>query len=97
MRKSFTRAAVLAATLGALAAPAIAEGEFSGNVTLTSDYVFRGITQTDGAPMVQGGFDYANARPSLTHLISITKLVMQYTRASPLEFRWARISALTQA
>ena len=60
MRKSFTRAAVLAATLGALAAPAIAEGEFSGNVTLTSDYVFRGITQTDGAPMVQGGFDYAN-------------------------------------
>ena len=40
------------------AGTAHAEGEFSGNVTLTSDYVFRGFTQTDGAPTVQGGFDY---------------------------------------
>ncbi|MEO0785272.1 MAG: TorF family putative porin [Pseudomonadota bacterium] len=36
-----------------------AQGEFSGSVTLTSDYVFRGISQTDGAPTVQGSFDYA--------------------------------------
>lgn len=36
-----------------------AEGEFSGTLTLTSDYVYRGISQTDGAPMVQGSFDYA--------------------------------------
>lgn len=45
---------------GSLAGLAHAEGEFSGNVTLTSDYVFRGITQADGAPMVQGGFDWAS-------------------------------------
>lgn len=45
---------------GAIAGTAQAEGEFSGNVTLTSDYVFRGITQADGAPMIQGGFDYAD-------------------------------------
>ena len=45
---------------GTIAGTAHAEGEFSGNVTLTSDYVFRGITQADGAPMIQGGFDYAD-------------------------------------
>ncbi|MEJ0023686.1 MAG: TorF family putative porin [Alphaproteobacteria bacterium] len=26
---------------------------------MTTDYMFRGITQTDG-PAVQGGFDYTN-------------------------------------
>jgi len=51
----------LAAMVGVgVAGAAQAQGEFSGNVTLTSDYVFRGITQTDGAPMVQGGFDWAS-------------------------------------
>ena len=60
MTTSFTRAALLAAVTGLMAAPAIAEGEFSGTVTLTSDYVYRGFTQTDGAPMVQGSFDWAS-------------------------------------
>jgi len=35
--------------------------ELSGNVALTTDYVWRGITQTDGAPAIQGGFDAAFA------------------------------------
>jgi uncharacterized protein (TIGR02001 family) len=33
----------------------------SANVTLTSDYVFRGISQTGGDPAIQGGFDYTHA------------------------------------
>ncbi len=33
-------------------------GEFSGNVTLSSDYVFRGFTQTNEDPAIQGGFDW---------------------------------------
>lgn len=33
-------------------------GSFSGNVTLTSDYVFRGFTQADEEPAIQGGFDW---------------------------------------
>lgn len=33
-------------------------GEFSGNVGFVSDYVFRGITQSDENPALQGGFDY---------------------------------------
>lgn len=60
MRKNLRMAGlVLALGIGAVGT-AQAEGEWSGNVTLTSDYVFRGVTQTDGAPMVQGGFDWAN-------------------------------------
>ncbi|HIL91457.1 MAG TPA: hypothetical protein EYG50_01690, partial [Cycloclasticus sp.] len=31
--------------------------ELSGNVALTTDYVWRGVSQTDGAPAIQGGFD----------------------------------------
>lgn len=34
--------------------------EVSANVTLTTDYVFRGISQTSEDPAVQGGFDYAH-------------------------------------
>ncbi|MEM0985929.1 MAG: TorF family putative porin [Pseudomonadota bacterium] len=46
--------------LGVAGTGAAQQGEFSGNITLTTDYVFRGVTQTDGAPMVQGGFDWAS-------------------------------------
>lgn len=33
-------------------------GTFSANVGFVSEYLFRGITQTDDAPAIQGGFDY---------------------------------------
>ena len=33
-------------------------GSFSANVSLTSEYYFRGLSQTDDAPAIQGGFDY---------------------------------------
>jgi len=36
---------------------AAAEWSASGNVALTSNYVFRGVSQTDNAATVQGGFD----------------------------------------
>ncbi len=41
-------------------APLVAERErptFSANVALTTDYVFRGISQTEQNPAIQGGFD----------------------------------------
>jgi uncharacterized protein (TIGR02001 family) len=41
--------------LGAMSASA---AEISGNVTLGTDYVYRGISQTDEAATIQGGFDY---------------------------------------
>jgi len=44
------------------AAPAVAPVHtITANVGLFSEYLFRGIAQTDGKPAVQGGFDYAHA------------------------------------
>ncbi len=34
---------------------------FTGNISLVSQYVFRGLSQTDGHPALQGGFDYSHA------------------------------------
>lgn len=34
---------------------------FTGNLNLASQYVFRGLSQTDGKPALQGGFDYSHA------------------------------------
>lgn len=39
-----------------IASNAIAD--VSSNVTLATDYVFRGLTQTNGRPTIQGGFEY---------------------------------------
>ena len=59
------RSSVLSiAAAAALLSPAIAaaqESSVSGNVSLVSDYRFRGITQTFEEPALQGGFDYAHA------------------------------------
>ena len=40
---------------------ASAQAQVSGNLGLTSDYRFRGISQTQNAPAVQGGIDYAHS------------------------------------
>jgi uncharacterized protein (TIGR02001 family) len=60
---------VIAASLAALlplsipavkAAEPTPEIEISGNVSLVSDYRFRGISQTDKKPAIQGGFDLSH-------------------------------------
>jgi len=51
MKKTLIATAMLATT-------ATAQAEISGNVALASDYVFRGISQTDNQIALQGGFDY---------------------------------------
>ena len=40
---------------------ASAQAQVSGNLGLTSDYRFRGISQSQNAPAVQGGVDYAHS------------------------------------
>lgn len=56
------RASLLFATLIGVSAPAFAADPepFTGNITLASDYKFRGFTQTNYKPALQGGFDYAS-------------------------------------
>jgi uncharacterized protein (TIGR02001 family) len=63
MRKSILSLAIAAAVLvpGLAAAQAAAPSPLTGNVTLITDYRFRGISQTIGKPAFQGGFDYAHA------------------------------------
>lgn len=59
---TFSAVCLLALSSGVLAAQ---EGEaapavtLSGNVAITSDYVFRGLTQNWGDPAIQGGLDVA--------------------------------------
>lgn len=54
---SYLGTAVLAGVLQMAALPAVAE--LTGNVTATSEYIFRGITSSNGAA-VQGGMDYTH-------------------------------------
>jgi hypothetical protein len=42
------------------AAPAAAPSPVTGNMTIASDYRFRGISQTYRGPAIQGGIDYAH-------------------------------------
>ena len=53
-------AAVTTAFAQAAAAPA-SPHTFTGNMTIGSDYRFRGISQTFGGPTIQGGVDYSHA------------------------------------
>ncbi|MDI1326850.1 MAG: TorF family putative porin [Brevundimonas sp.] len=57
MRTAFAFAAMTAALLTAGAASAQSTPEVAWNVGVVSDYVFRGYTQTDGEPALQGGVD----------------------------------------
>jgi len=62
--KTHTKLAVAflaaASSIAAQAADAPAAFTASGNLAFTSDYVFRGITQTGGHTALQGGFDAAH-------------------------------------
>jgi len=60
-------AAFAAPALAQTAAPAAVEPApaptpaLTANIGLVSDYVFRGLTQTNGKPAIQGGIDYAHS------------------------------------
>lgn len=54
MKKLLLAATTAAMMTGAGIASAV---EIAGNVALTTDYKFRGISQTDEGPAIQGGFD----------------------------------------
>jgi len=49
---------LIAASL--LATTSIAQAEISANVALATDYVFRGISQTDNQLAISGGFDWGH-------------------------------------
>jgi uncharacterized protein (TIGR02001 family) len=64
MKKTILAFAIFTAfagTASAQQAQATSDHTFTGNLTLASDYRFRGISQTFGKPTLQGGFDYAHS------------------------------------
>lgn len=61
MRKSILSASVAVALLAPALAAAQSASPITGNMSLVSDYRFRGITQTFEEPALQGGFDYAHS------------------------------------
>ena len=63
MLKKTVIAGALAAAItpvSAVAADPPPEHTLTGNVGLYSQYIFRGLTQTNKEPAIQGGFDYAH-------------------------------------
>lgn len=46
--------------LALLALPGLALADLSATLTLTSDYLFDGVSQTEGDPAIQGSIDYAH-------------------------------------
>jgi uncharacterized protein (TIGR02001 family) len=62
--KKFLLASTAAGLLALPAAPALAQAtsphSLSGNLGFTSNYIFRGISQTGGKVAFQGGFDYGH-------------------------------------
>ncbi|HPF21894.1 MAG TPA: TorF family putative porin [Hyphomonas sp.] len=60
MVSKVSRAGVALVVLAAAAGSAFAEGEWSGNVALSSEYVWRGVSQSNSDPAISGGFDYSN-------------------------------------
>ena len=62
MKKSLSFCVALAS----LSSPAFAgDSPFTANVALTTDYVFRGISQSNEEPTIQGGMDWTDAATGL--------------------------------
>lgn len=54
-------APAMAQTAAPTDAAAVPASPFTGNVSLASEYIYRGIAQTNRKPAIQGGFDYAHS------------------------------------
>ncbi len=57
MKKLF--GAALLASVASVAMTSAAHAEISGNIALTTDYVFRGVSLSDNSYAIQGGFDWS--------------------------------------
>jgi len=58
--KTMLRPIVLA-TAAALTTPMVAQAELSANAAATSNYIWRGVTQSNDQAAVSGGVDFANS------------------------------------
>ena len=61
MKSNLLNSLILAALVLPSVAMAAETSPISANVSMTTDYIFRGISQSSKGPAMQGGFDYAHA------------------------------------
>lgn len=61
MRKTLLAAAVIGTVSTSGVVLAEETSPFSGNFTIASEYIYRGIGQTNRKPALQGGFDFAHS------------------------------------
>jgi len=82
MKKTLIAIAMASLTFPALAQQKEPEPDYtiSGNFGLFSDYRFRGISQTDTGPALQGGFDFAHK--SGFYLGTWASSISEYTSAT---------------
>ncbi|MCX7175100.1 MAG: TorF family putative porin [Proteobacteria bacterium] len=80
---------VLAQTPTPAEAPAaVPASPLTGNISLTSDYRFRGLSQTGKKPAIQGGLDYANESGVYLGTWWSSVSGNQYPSGSSLETDW---------
>jgi len=58
--KKLTQALLATGLISAAFSVQAQESPISANVALTSDYIYRGVSQTSGGSAIQGGFDFAS-------------------------------------
>ena len=58
--KTIKRLAVATLLAGSTMASQAYANDFSANVTVTNNYIWRGLTQTENNPAVQGGVDWTS-------------------------------------
>ncbi len=59
--KKLTYLLVLSGLISAPLAAIAEDSPVTGNIGITTDYIFRGISQTQHKPAISGGFDYAHS------------------------------------
>jgi uncharacterized protein (TIGR02001 family) len=60
-KKTIIAGLVASAFVPAFATAADSPHTLTGNIGIYSQYIFRGLAQTDGDPALQGGFDYSHS------------------------------------
>lgn len=59
MKKALLISMAIASSTAATLLPTTVQAEFSANIAAASNYMWRGVTQTDNAAAIQGGIDFS--------------------------------------
>lgn len=87
VRKIVAASLMLAAASASALADDVFPGKITGSATLTTDYLFRGISQTDNDPAVQAGLEWGADVGSVSPYVGVWGSNLNFTDAN-LELDW---------